>query len=197
LTFDLQPMSLISGAALDGRPTMDSSEGTLDTSHFRQSSLREKLLEHVFIGKLLQCLWRWGRRDIEVLRAEIDASGYDLVLECNGVLRYVQFKSSHRDATTRDVNVSLSLAKKRGACVIWIIFDAGTMKLGPYLWFGGGLDQPLPSLGGRVARHTKADKAGVKAERPNLRVVAKSSFKSMQTMDEVVEEMFGLHRSMP
>jgi hypothetical protein len=112
-------------------------------------------------------------------------------------LRPVQVQSPRRDATTRDVNVSLSLAKKRGACVIWIIFHAGTMKLGPYVWFGGGLDQPLPSLGGRVARHTKADKAGVKAERPNLRVVAKSSFKSMQTMDEVVEEMFGLHRSMP
>ena len=44
-----------------------------------------------------------SRRDIEVLRAEIDASGYDLVLECNGVLRYVQFKSSYRTATTRDV----------------------------------------------------------------------------------------------
>jgi hypothetical protein len=29
--------------------------------HFLQSSLREKLLEHVFIGKLLQCLWRKGR----------------------------------------------------------------------------------------------------------------------------------------
>jgi hypothetical protein len=59
-------MRLISGAALDGRPTMDSPEGTLDTSHFLQSSLREKLPEHVFIGELLRCLWRLGRRDIEV-----------------------------------------------------------------------------------------------------------------------------------
>jgi hypothetical protein len=73
---------------------MDGPEDARDTSHFLQSSLREKLLEHVFIGELLRCLWRLGRRDIEVLRAEIDASGYDLVLECNGVLRYVQFKSS-------------------------------------------------------------------------------------------------------
>jgi hypothetical protein len=60
----------------------DRPEGTLDTSHFLQSSLREKLLEHLFIGELLRRLWRLGRRDIEVLRAEIDASGYDLVLEC-------------------------------------------------------------------------------------------------------------------
>jgi hypothetical protein len=170
---------------------MDQVEGALDTSHFLQSSLREKLLEHVFIGKLLQCLWRRGRRDIEVLRAEIDASGYDLVLECNGVLRYVQFKSSHRDATTRDVNVSLSLARKPGACVIWIIFDADTMKLGPYLWLGGEAGQPLPSLGDRVARHTKADKTGMKGERPNLRVVGKNKFAELRAMNEVVEQLFG------
>jgi hypothetical protein len=37
------------------------------------------------------------------------------------------------------------------------------------------------SLGDLVARHTKADKTGVKAERPNLRMVAKSSFKSLRT----------------
>jgi hypothetical protein len=126
---------------------MDQPQTTFDTSHFLQSSLREKLLGHVFIGELLQCLWRQGRRDIEVLRAEIDYSGYDIVLECNGVLRYVQFKSSHRDATTREVNVSVNLAKKRGACVIWIIFDGQTMKLRPYLWFGGGAGEPLPPIG--------------------------------------------------
>jgi hypothetical protein len=47
------------------------------------------------------------------------------------------------------------------------------------------------SLGDRVARHTKADKTGVKAERSNLRMVAKSSFKTLRIMDEVVEDIFG------
>lgn len=179
-------MSLIGGATRCIPPTMDQQQAAFDTSHFLQSSLREKLLEHVFIGELLQCLWRQGRRDIEVLRAEIDYLGYDLVLECNGVLRYVQLKSSHRDATTRDVNVNLSLAKKRGACVIWIRFDADTMELGPYLWLGGKAGQDLPPLGDRVARHTKADKSGVKAERPNLRVVGRGSFKPLETIESVV-----------
>jgi hypothetical protein len=65
-----------------------------DASHYLQSSLREKLLEHLFIGELVQELWKQGRRDIEILRGEIDFAGYDLVLECNGVLRHVQLKSS-------------------------------------------------------------------------------------------------------
>jgi len=46
---------------------MDSPEGVPDTSHYLQSSLREKLLEHGFIGELLQRLWWLGRRDIEVI----------------------------------------------------------------------------------------------------------------------------------
>jgi hypothetical protein len=163
----------------------------LDTSHYLQSSLREKLLEHVFVGELLQCLWRANRRDIEVLRAEIDASGYDLVLECTGVLRHVLFKSSHRDARTRDVTMHLNLAKKPSGCVIWIIFDADTLKLGPFFWFGASPGQPLPPLGERVARHAKGDSTGIKALRPNLRVVGRSRFKELPTVDRVAIELFG------
>jgi hypothetical protein len=64
-------------------------------------------------------------------------------------------------------------------------------------WFGGGAGEPLPPLGDRIARHTKADKSGVKAERPNLRVVGRSSFKTLQTMEEVIEELFGPLRDSP
>lgn len=64
------------------------------------SSAREKVLEHLFVGDLLRCLWRRGIRNMEVLRAEVDMGGYDLVLEANRVLRYVQLKSSHRCSAT-------------------------------------------------------------------------------------------------
>jgi len=80
-----------------------------ETAHFLESGLREKVLEHLFVGDLLRCLWRKGVRDIEVLRAEVDRAGYDLVLECNGVLRHVQLKSSHRSAKTRDVKIHVNL----------------------------------------------------------------------------------------
>jgi hypothetical protein len=46
-----------------------------DTTHFLYSSLREKVLEHLFVGDVLRCLWRRGARDIELLRAEVDAAG--------------------------------------------------------------------------------------------------------------------------
>jgi hypothetical protein len=140
---------------------------------------------------LLQCLWRANRRDIEVLRAEIDTSGYDLVIECDGVLRHIQFKSSFHDATTRNVTVHVKLAKKPSGCVIWILFDPDTLRLGPFLWLGAAPGQPLPSLGDRIARHARGDSTGAKAPRPNLRVVGRSRFEQLATMDGVVTALFG------
>jgi hypothetical protein len=164
-----------------------------DASHYLQSSLREKLLEHVFVGELLQCLWRNNLRDVEVLRAETDTSGYDLVLECDHVLRHVQFKSSHRDARTRTVNIHLNLAKKPSGCVIWIFFDPDTLKLGPFLWFGASPGQPLPTLADfPVAHHVKGNRAGEKALRPNLRVIGKRDFKELPNIDSVAVALFGM-----
>lgn len=171
---------------------MSEAEVAANRSHFLQSSLREKLLEHLFVGDLLRALWRKGCRDIELLRAEIDYAGYDLVVECNGVMRHIQLKSSHSSSSTRDVKVHLSLAKKPCGCVIWINFDAETLALGPFLWFGASPNTALPSLGNRIARHTKADRTGTKAARPNLRLIARSQFQELTTMDDVVAALFGL-----
>lgn len=159
---------------------------------YTDSSLREKLIEHVFMGELLRRLWQRGERDVEVLRAEVDRGGYDLVLECNHVLRHVQFKSSHSDAKTSEVSVNLNLAAKPSGCVIWVLFNPSTLLLGPFLWFGGAPGQPLPPLGDQMARHSKADATGRKAERPNLRVVKRRRFTILRTMDEVIGALFGM-----
>lgn len=158
---------------------------------FLDSSLREKLIEHVFIGDLLRLLWRRGIPDVEVLRAEVDRGGYDLVLECDNVLRHIQFKSSHRGARTSEVSVNIKLAAKPSGCVIWVLFDRDTLQLGPFLWFGAAPGHRLPLLGEKVARHSKADSNGLKAERPNLRVVRRRCFRVLETMDDVVSALFG------
>jgi hypothetical protein len=164
---------------------------SLDDAHSAQSSTREKVLEHLFIGDLLRCLWRRGARDIEVLRAEVDKGGYDLVLEANGVLRHVQLKSSHRAAKTNQVGINIALAQKPSGCVVWTRFDPATMELGPFLWFGGDPGARLPCLGDRIGRHTIGDSTGVKAERPNIRLVRRSRFEALPTMDAVAGALFG------
>jgi len=166
-------------------------ETIVDPGHTAHSSTREKVLEHLFVGELLRCLWCQGARDIEVLRAEVDKGGYDLVLEANGVIRHVQLKSSHRTATTHAVGVNITLAGKPSGCVLWIQFEPKTMDLGPFLWFGAAPGMPLPDLGDKVGKHTKADSTGKKAARPNIRVLAKSQFAVLPDMDAVVRALFG------
>ncbi len=156
------------------------------------SSAREKVLEHLFVGELLRCLWRRGIRNMEVLRAEVDMGGYDLVVEANRVIRYIQLKSSNRTAATARVPVNINLESKPGGCVIWIKFDPETMDLGPFHWFGAQPGTPALSLGTRVGRHSKGDRMGIKAFRPNIRVLSIGQFQKLGTIDEVVRVLFGL-----
>jgi len=162
------------------------------SAHSADSSLREKIIEHAFVAELLRTLWRRGQRDVEVLRAEVDRGGYDVVLHCNGVMRHVQLKSSHRGASTAKITASLKLKDKPSGCVIWILFDQETLELGPYLWFGSEPGSALPDLGDKVAKHSKANSQGEKLARPGLREMARRSFTELQSMDEVVGRLFGL-----
>ena len=118
-----------------------------DEAHYRRSSLREKVIEHLFVGELLRVLWRQGRTDFEVLRAEVDNGGYDLAIECGGVLRHIQLKSSHSTARTGYVNVHINLSAKPSGCVIWILFDPETLELGPFRWLGSEPGVGLGDLG--------------------------------------------------
>jgi hypothetical protein len=116
---------------------------------------------------------------MEVLKPQVDAGGYDLLLEANDISRHVQLKASHSRSATHHVAVSLSLERRPSGCVVWTIFDEATMELGPFLWFGGKPGKPLPNLSTAsydVVRHSKANAKGVKSERPNLRSVPRRAF---------------------
>lgn len=158
-----------------------------------QSSYRERLIEHLFVGEVLRALWLSGVPQVEVLKSEVDAAGYDVVMECESVVRYLQLKSGRRDGKRPDVGVSLKLAKKPSGCVIWVLFDPDTLELGPFLWFGGAPGAPLPDVSGfKIGKHTKADSTGRKAERPNIRLIPKTRFEALSSIAAIVDRLFGL-----
>jgi hypothetical protein len=162
---------------------------------YTESSFREKLLEHVFVSELLQEGWLNRHQTVEVLRSEVDNSGYDLVLECGDVTRHVQLKSSRADSRTARQTVNIKLARKPSGCVVWLLYKedttSGRVKL-DYLFFGGGPDEPLPSLGSfKVGRHTKADATGHKSERPGTRVIPKQRFVALCGIKELMDVLFG------
>jgi len=156
------------------------------------SSRREKLVEHVFVGEVLRSLWCMGVHEVDVLRAESDAAGYDLLIDVGAVSRHIQLKSSSRIAKTSRQKVHVALGNKSSGCVVWVRFDPSTMELGPFLWFGGKPGRPLPDITKfPIAKHTKGDAHGKKAERPNVRVIRKGQFVPVESISGVVEKLFG------
>jgi len=163
---------------------------------FLKSSFFEQLVEHVFISELLQEVYYRFGMTVEVLRSEVDVSGYDIVFECNGIIRHVQLKTSKIDGKTSRQKVNVALAEKPSGCVVWMIRAEGNpdcrMRL-TYRFYGNDAGQPLPSLDEfKTAKHTKGNKEGVKAERPSIRVVPKGQFFTIDTTTELAIRLFGL-----
>ncbi|MBL8813359.1 MAG: hypothetical protein JNM43_24550 [Planctomycetaceae bacterium] len=161
---------------------------------YRKSSFYEQLVEHVFISEVLQEVWFRFGQTVEVLRSEVDASGYDVVLECNGILRHVQLKTSAAGARTAGHKINVALATKPSGCVVWIQRHEENHRMTlSYLFFGADAGQPLllpDDL--KVGKHTKGNKDGVKAVRPLIRVVPKTRFHRVNTTTELVARLFNL-----
>ncbi len=169
------------------------------SARYLKSNFYEQLVEHAFISELLQEAWfRYGKT-VEVLRSEIDTSGYDLLLECNNVIRHVELKTSGTEARRSFQNINMALAEKPSGCVIWLLReeDEDTCRVVlRYLFFGNLPGEPPPSLEYfKTGKHTKGDAQGVKKERPLIRRVPKSKFSKLSGINELLGKLFGLIES--
>jgi len=159
--------------------------------HYLKSSFREKLIEHLFVGELLKVSWSDGSCSLEIAKPEVDNQGYDLIAEEDGIIRHIQLKAAHLEAKVSKQKVHIALSAKPSGCVVWVYFNEKTLELGPFLFFGGSAGLPLPSLEGfRVAKHTKANAEGIKAERPEIREIPKGKFIRYATVEQIYEQLF-------
>jgi hypothetical protein len=159
--------------------------------HYLKSSFREKLIEHLFIGELLKLSWREGGCSLEIAKPEVDNQGYDLIAEQNGVIRHIQLKAAHREAKAAKQKVHIALSSKPSGCVVWVYFEEQTLELGPLLFFGSSAGSPLPNIESfKVAKHTKGNAEGRKAERPEIREVPRTKFVRYSTVLELYARLF-------
>jgi hypothetical protein len=131
--------------------------------------LRERIVEHLFIGEALQWFWTEGVTDVEVLRSESDSFGYDLIMERGETVRHIQLKTTLAGGKNDEVKVGLNLAKKPSGCVIWIF---------------------LPDIGEKIAKHAKGNAEGTKAERVAHRVIHRNKFQRLESLEEVLVRLF-------
>ncbi len=161
------------------------------SKHFEHSSFREKLIEHLFIGEMLKLSWLKDDCLLEVMRPEVDNAGCDVVLELNNVIRHIQLKASKLGGKTSRQNINTRLATKPSGCVIWIVFDEDTLELCSFYFYGSEAGKPLNDLGNvRVAKHTKGNAEGIKAERPNIRSLNKGQFDRYESIDALYNVLF-------
>jgi hypothetical protein len=160
-------------------------------AHFTHSTLRERIVEHVFVGDALRALWRRGIHDVEVLRPEFDAHGYDLVMARGRVVRHLQFKAGQAPRP-RKVSLARALAEKPSGCAIWISVSP-ELEMGPFFWLGGGPGEPLPSLDAYPAsRRPTRNKDGERPVRQNHVDVPAAAFAKLDTLDDVLVALFGV-----
>lgn len=158
---------------------------------YMYSSFFEKLVEHLFLSELLQEAYLGRGWRVEVARSEVDASGFDLVLEANGVTRHVQLKSSRQAARTEGQNVHVNLLRKASGCVIWVFrsHDPERNRFDlEYRYFGGLPGEPLPSIEGFAQARAPG---GAKKIRPNVRVIPKRHFDRLAGIGTVLDRLFG------
>lgn len=161
--------------------------------HSTHSTLRERVVEHVFVGEALRALWRRGVVHVEVLRSEFDAHGYDLVMVRRRIVRHIQFKTGTADKPDK-VSVSRALTDKPSGCVIWI-HVTDDLQMGPYFWYGGRPGEPLPSMDALVSpRRATHNKAGVRPVRQNHRLVPGEKFEKVETLEDVLARLLGEFR---
>jgi len=157
--------------------------------NIHHSTLRERIVEHIFVGDALRILWHKDITNVEVFRSEFDAHGYDLAMAQRHIVRHIQLKTSLKKPGK--ISIARSLAEKPSGCVIWIQITPD-LKLGPYYWFGGAPGSQLPDISKfpNSVRPTR-NKKGERPIRENYREVPLSKFERIESLPEVLEKLFG------
>lgn len=162
-----------------------------------RSSLRESIIEHVFIGEILKFLWEEHATQVEVLKPQVDDAGYDIVIECKrnsnsdiSTPHYIQLKSAFVGSATAKVSLSKKLISKRNWCVIWVFFDP-KFTLKSYLCFGSAFGHTSSDIAKlNQTKHAKGDSTGNKAIRPGHFDVPKGKFVELTMINDVIDKLF-------
>ena len=67
-----------------------------------------------------------------------------------------------------------------------LLFDLGTLDLGPFYWFGGLRNERIADLSEfSIAKHAKGNAEGIKSARSNIRVLPLSRFDPVADIDQL------------
>lgn len=131
---------------------------------YKNSRFFENLLEHRFLFDLRRHLVLSDPpRLLNVLKSEVDAFGFDLVLAVAGRSLHVQMKTRSGAPPPNAYDLPESLWGYQDACAIWMLYDA--VALEPISCYVLGL--PLPPAERFPMSRKRAGFRGVKMQQAN------------------------------
>jgi hypothetical protein len=163
--------------------------GAHHLTHF--STMRENMFEHLLLGQLGAELLARGV-EYDELHSSVDREGFDVLLEAGGIARHTQLKVKVAGGARSAVTVSTRLAARPSGCVIWLTYDPLERRFCDIRWLGGMPGQPLPDIGDRKARHSRGNSQGIKAHRPDHRIVPASRFERLDDIAHLTDRLFGM-----
>jgi hypothetical protein len=88
------------------------------------------------------------------------------------------------------ISLGTALESKPSGCASWIQVD-NALDMLSFWWLGAAPGEPLPALGERRARRIGRDAQGTRPTREAHRIVNGSAFQRLETVDQVLEMLFG------
>lgn len=164
-----------------------------------RSSHVENVLRHAFLAELASEVWRDDPNEpLGISSAEVDDSGYDLMVERNATIRRIQLKQAHDEKVPRNFSVRVAFATYPGSCIVVIAHSLLDLRPTSYSFYGSSPGDPMPYI--EAHRTTKAPGRrtvdGKRVLRLRYRDVLFSRFKRDLSMRQLLDELFpgsGVH----
>ena len=107
------------------------------------STFFENLLEHRFLFDLRrELVLRETPQLLNVLKSDVDAFGFDLVLSVGSRSLHVQMKTRSGSPPATSYTLSEGLWRLPNSCVIWMLYDAALLEPTSYYLLGF----PMPNM---------------------------------------------------
>jgi hypothetical protein len=163
------------------------------TALAERSSYVENVLRHALIAGLSSVVWaRNPLASLDVFNAEVDGSGFDVVLGLGSRVRYIQLKQAHDGKIPVHCSVRLSFSELPGSCVVLMSHAAEDLTLPHFRFFGGVPSEPMASIA--AMRSTKApgrrNAAGERKVRANYRDVPVRQFRGPLSIEQLLDILF-------
>ena len=158
----------------------------------QHSSYIENALRHVFLSQLFRAVWEQDFVSrLHIYQNEVDDSGFDLVASLGSVIRHIQLKATHTGGRAQSISAHVALASAQGGCIVWMFYNAETLDIEHYRFFGLLAGETMADISHLPAALThRRDIKGLRKARSHHRVIPRSQFSAPMTIEELHAALF-------